>query len=525
MPGSILDDSAYAGRAGVSQPIRMRTAAAVVAGSVLLSRILGLGRDALLAALFGAGAEADLYFASFLIPDLINYLVAGAYLTITLVPILSRHLEDDDREGASRAFTSVFRFVTLGHRGAHLCSCRCSPAVWWPSSSRRSMTLARLTSLTRIALPAQIFLVLGALLMAVQYTHKRFVIPAAAPLVYNIGIILGGLVGWLMGDPSPEAFLIGAVGGAAVGNFGLQWFGARRTGTWFLSPRRGESTVREYLILAIPLMVGQSIAVLDEQFVRFFGQVEEGATAALTFARRLNMVPVGVIAQAAGVAAFPFLASLAARGANDELIEATGRAARKTIWVSALATAGLVVLARPVVRLLYQYGAFSSADAELVATLLAIYAFSIPAWGMHQLLVRHFYAKRLMWTPVLIGTAFTLVAIPVWLGLYDVMGVAGFALASTLVMIGYALGMLLAWGFDSGWAAVRRLAPAFLRSMLAALLAAGAGLLVTDLMLGDEITVGAALVVGLVAGAITLGVFILVSAGLRSPEMREVLRR
>jgi peptidoglycan biosynthesis protein MviN/MurJ (putative lipid II flippase) len=144
---------------------------------------------------------------------------------------------------------------------------------------------------------------------------------------------------------------------------------------------------------------------------------------------------------------------------------------------------------------------------------------------MHQLLVRHFYAKRLMWTPVLIGTAFTLVAIPVWLGLYDVMGVTGFALASTLVMIGYSLGMLLAWGFDSGWAAVRRLAPAFLRSMLAALLAAGAGLLVTDLMLGDEISVGAALVVGLAAGAITLGVFILVSVGLRSPEMREVLRR
>jgi putative peptidoglycan lipid II flippase len=502
----------------------MRTAAAVVAGSVLLSRILGLGRDALLATLFGAGAEADLYFASFLIPDLINYLVAGAYLTITLVPILSRHLEADDHEGASRAFTSVFRFVTWAIvllTALMTVFAGRLVALFFPEVD----DLERLTTLTRIALPAQIFLVLGALLMAVQYTHKRFVIPAAAPLVYNIGIILGGLVGWLMGEPSPEAFLIGAVGGAAVGNFGLQWFGARRTGTWFLAPRRGESTVREYLILAIPLMVGQSIAVLDEQFVRFFGQVEEGATAALTFARRLNMVPVGVIAQAAGVAAFPFLASLAARGANDELIEATGRAARKTIWVSALATAGLVVLARPVVRLLYQYGAFSSADAELVATLLAIYAFSIPAWGMHQLLVRHFYAKRLMWTPVLIGTGFTLVAIPVWLGLYDVMGVTGFALASTLVMIGYALGMLLAWGFDSGWPAVRRLAPAFLRSMLAALLAAGAGLLVTDLMLGDEITVGAALVVGLIAGAITLGVFILISAGLRSPEMREVLRR
>jgi putative peptidoglycan lipid II flippase len=362
--------------------------------------------------------------------------------------------------------------------------------------------------------------------MAVQYTHKRFFIPATAPLVYNLGIIVGGLIGWALGDPSPEAFLIGAVVGAAMGNFGLQWIGARRTGTWLTRPRKGESAIGEYLLLAVPLMVGQSVAVLDEQFVRFFGQIEVGATSALSFARRLNMVPVGVIAQAAGVAAFPFLAGLAARGANDELIETTGRAARQTLFVSAAATAGLVVLARPLVRVLYQYGEFSSADAELVATLLTIYAFSIPAWGMHQMLTRHFYAKRKMWTPVLIGTAFSLVAIPVWLVLYDGLGVEGFALASTLVMIGYALGMLLAWGSDSGWAAVRRLAPAFARGMFSAAVAGGLGLLLVDAMLGEQaISVWVGLGVAFVGGLTTLAAFLGLSLLLRAPEMREVLPR
>jgi putative peptidoglycan lipid II flippase len=384
----------------------------------------------------------------------------------------------------------------------------------------------RLVSMTRLVLPAQVFLVVGALLMAVQYTHKRFFIPATAPLVYNLGIIVGGLIGWALGDPSPEAFLIGAVVGAAMGNFGLQWIGARRTGTWLTRPRKGESAIGEYLLLAVPLMVGQSVAVLDEQFVRFFGQIEVGATSALSFARRLNMVPVGVIAQAAGVAAFPFLAGLAARGANDELIETTGRAARQTLFVSAAATAGLVVLARPLVRVLYQYGEFSSADAELVATLLTIYAFSIPAWGMHQMLTRHFYAKRKMWTPVLIGTAFSLVAIPVWLVLYDGLGVEGFALASTLVMIGYALGMLLAWGSDSGWAAVRRLAPAFARGMFSAAVAGGLGLLLVDAMLGEQaITVWVGLGVAFVGGLTTLAAFLGLSLLLRAPEMREVLPR
>jgi len=384
----------------------------------------------------------------------------------------------------------------------------------------------RLVSMTRLVLPAQVFLVLGALLMAVQYTHKRFVVPAAAPLVYNLGIIVGGVVGSALGDPSPEAFLIGAVIGAAVGNFGLQWLGARRTGTWFTSVVNGESAVREYLVLAIPLMIGQSVAVLDEQFVRLFGQLDQGATAALSFARRLNMVPIGVIAQAAGVAAFPFLAGLHARGSHDELIETTGRAARKTLFVAAAATAGLVVLARPLVRVVFQYGEFGTDDTELVTSLLVLFAFSIPAWGLHQLLARHFYAKRKMWTPVLVGTVFSLVAIPTWLGLYDLMGVEGFALASTLVMIGYALGLLVAWGYDSGWAAVRRLAPVFVRSMLSAGIAAGLGLVVADAMIGnDALSILSALAVAVVAGLTTLAAFLATSALLRAPEMGEVLRR
>jgi putative peptidoglycan lipid II flippase len=508
----------------MSKPIRMRTAAAVIAASVLLSRVLGLIRDALLAWMFGTTVEADLYNQSFLIPDFINYLLAGAYLTITLVPILARHLEAGDQTAASRSFTSVFRFVTIAIVAlTALMWALAGPLVdlVFPNASDPD----RLATMTRIALPAQVFLVSGAILMAVQYTHKRFVIPALAPLVYNLGIIAGGLVGMWSGDPSPESFLIGAVVGAAVGNFGMQWFGAKRTGTWF-APVQGQSAVGEYLVLAIPLMIGQSVAVLDEQFVKLFGQVEPGATAALGYARRLNMVPIGVIAQAAGVAAFPFLASLYARGADRELIETTGRAARKTIFVAAAATAGVVVLARPLVRLIYGYGEFSAADADLVATLLMIFAFSIPAWGLHQLLARHFYAKRKMWTPVLVGTAFSVIAVPVWYGLFQVMGVEGFALASTLVMIGYALGLLVAWGYDSGWEPVRRLAPSFLRSMTSAAVAGGVGWVLGNAIVGEgPVSILDGLLVMVVAGATTLALFLGISRLLGSTELREVLSR
>jgi putative peptidoglycan lipid II flippase len=509
----------------MSRPLKMGAAAGVVAASVLFSRLLGLGRESILATLIGVDEEGDLYRQAFLIPDLLNYLLAGAYLTITLIPILSRHLERDDPEAASRAFTSVFRFVGWAILGL--------TALMWVAAEPLVLLIFRevpdpdrLVSLTRLVLPAQVFLVMGALLMAVQYTYRRFLLPALAPIVYNLGIIVGGLVGTATGEAGPEGFLWGAVIGSALGNFGLQWLGARSTGTWLTALPRGESSVREYMVLALPLMLGQSVAVLDEQFVRWFGQVEIGATASLSFARQLGMVPIGVIAQAAGVAAFPFLARLAAGGDDEGLTRATGRAARNTVFVAAAATAALVVLARPLVRLLYQHGQFTEADSEVVAGLLVIYAFSIPAWGLHQILSRHFYAKRLMWRVVLIGTAGTLVAIPVWLGLYATMGVEGFALASTLVMTAYAVALLVAWGLDAGWGPVRALVPSLLRGLLAAGVAVLLAYPLVRALFDEE---GLSLLEGLAAAALggvtTVAGFLAVSYLLRAPELRDLLRR
>ena len=510
----------------MSRPLRMGAAVAIVSGSVLLSRLLGLGREALLAGLFGVNTEGDLYRWAFTIPDFLNYLLAGAYLTITLIPILSRHLENDDPEAASGAFTSIFRFVSVAIVAL--------TALMWLFADRLVSLLfpdviadhERLVAMTRLVLPAQVFLVVGALLMAVQYTHRRFVLPALAPIIYNLSIIAGGLIGALAGDPSPESFLWGAVVGSAVGNFALQWFGARRSGTWLTKGRTRTSSVGEYLLLALPLMIGQSVAVLDEQFVRFFGQVEVGATSALSFARQLNMVPVGVIAQAAGVAAYPFLARLAAKGDDEGLVETTGKAARNTLFIATAATAALVVLAKPMVRLLYQYGEFSSANADLVSRLLVIYALSIPAWGLHQILARHFYAKRKMWTPVWIGTLFTVIAIPTWQGLYAAMGIEGFAWASTLVITGYALGLLMAWGFDSGWSAVSRLIPTLLRGLVAAGAAIAVALPLMNALVGDgDLPIWRGLGSTILGGLTVFGVFVGVSLLLRVPDLKEIVRR
>jgi putative peptidoglycan lipid II flippase len=510
----------------MSRPLRIGGAALVVSGSVLLSRLLGLGREALLAGLIGVNAEGDLYRQAFTIPDFLNYLLAGAYLTITLIPILSRHLERGDQEAASRAFTSVYRFVGIAILAL-------TGLMWVFAGSLVSLIFpevveehARLVSLTRLVLPAQVFLVMGALLIAVQYTHRRFIVPALAPLIYNLGIIVGGLTGAAIGRAGPEGFLWGAVIGSAMGNFGLQWFGARRTGTWMRPVARGQSAVGEYLMLALPLMIGQSIAVLDEQFVRFFGQVEEGGTSALSFARQLNMVPIGVVAQAAGVAAYPFLARLAARDDDQGLARTTARAARGTMFAAFLAAAALVAVAVPLVRVLYLYGEFTEADAGVVGSLLGIYALSIPAWGLHQILSRHFYAKRKMWTPVLIGTVFTALAVPIWLVLRDRRGVEGMAIASTLVMTAYALAMLAAWWRDSGPEPVWRLLGSMGRGLVAAITAAVIGRSLVGSIIGDEAISTPEGILAVVVGVVTVvAVFLVATLLLRSPELRDLRRR
>ena len=427
------------------RPLGLGGAALIVSGSVLISRVLGLGRETLLAALLGVSEEGDLYRFAFVVPDFLNYLLAGGFLSITLIPILSRRIEEGDENALHRDFSAVFRWVgaaiilltgVLMLVADHVCR------VAFPTLGEAD--LDRVVNLTRIILPAQVAFVLGALLMAYQYSKRRFLYPALAPVIYNLGIIIGGVVGAGRDSNRAAGFIWGALVGAVVGTFVLQWIGARRAGLR-ISP--GNSTaVRSYLTLAFPLMVGQSVTVLDEQFPRIFGQLGGGgSTAALSLARMLNLVPVGVIAQAAAVASYPFLARLVAAGAAERTDRVTLRALRGTTLVSMAALAFFFGAATPLVRLVYEWGRFGTDDSAQVATLLAWFSLAIPAWGIHQILGRWFYAHRRMWLPVLVGTAATAAAIPLSLMIFEAIGVAGLAIASSIVMWLYTIALTALW--------------------------------------------------------------------------------
>lgn len=501
-------------RLGRGKPVRalgLGQAAVVVSASVLASRLLGLLRETLLAALLGVSAEGDLYRYAFLIPDLINYLLAGGFLSITLIPLLARRVEAGDEPGLWADFSTVFRIV-----GAAILALTAAMIIFATPVARLLFPaldpgdLAGVVRLTRIVLPAQIFFVVGSLFMAAQYVRRRFLIPALAPVVYNLGIICGGLLGAAVGNPSPDGFIWGALLGAGVGSFGLQWWGARRAGLRLVRTRT--PVVSEYLRLALPLMVGQSIAVLDEQFPRFFGQiVGKGGASSLSLARMLNMLPVGMIAQAAAVASFPFLATLVAGRKEEEVDRVTIRSLRTTVAVALAASAMFWAASRPLVRIAYQWGAFDEADSALVAGLLAIFALSIPAWGIHQVIARWFYAHRRMWMPVLIGTGVSLVAVPFTIWLAHRRGPEGVATASTIMMWVYTTAMAAAWWIGDGGHRRVALLDAIARGAIPAALAALAGRFVSQQLSVESF--GAALLTA-AATAVTVAIVFVVGARL-----------
>ena len=501
-------------------------AALVVSAGILASRILGFLREVILAGLLGAGVETDLYRAAFTIPDCLFFLMAGGYLTITFVPIISRHLAAANPEGVNTSFTAVFRIMTILMVSltvlAALFARPLTEALFPEIAPSR---IPQLVGLVRVVLPAQVFFVLGSLMMAIQYAHRRFLIPTLAPLIYNLAIIAGGTLSALAGNVSPAGFIWGALVGAAVGNFGLQWWGAHRLGARLVKGvPLWDTTITEYFSLAFPLMIGQSAVALDEIFFRIFGQLGgDGAIASLGYARQVNMVPVGVIAQAAGVASYPFLARLFAERKLQDMNDTVRRALRSGLVVAGLGGAGVVALALPAIQLAFQRGQFDPTDTSTVASLLAIYGLSIPMWAAHQVYTRGFYASRRMWLPVVIGTATTVLAIPLYWGAASRYGAIGVAWSSVIVMAIYT-GAIAWW-----WHRTTTTQPVWttvLRIGAAAAPAAAAGWLIVDQLLPEGPAATARAGLTLVLGAVaTTAVYVGLLRAMNAPELQLIRRR
>ncbi len=415
---------------------RIGAAAVLLATSVLLSRVLGYARESLLAWRAGAGPATDAYYAAFQIPDLLNYLLAGGALSIAFLPLYTRHLAGGDRAAADRLCATVLGTLTCA-------AVLASAVLWWAAEPLIALqfprfdaaTQAATVHLTRIVLPAQVFFIAGGIINATLFAHGRFGAAALAPLLYNGGIIAGGvLLAPLLATPV-EGFAWGALAGAVAGPFLAPLLAARGRIAlgWRVAPL--DRAFLGYLVLAAPLMFGQTLLTVDEWYERWFGALlGAGAVSHLSYARRLMQVPVAVVGQAIAAAALPTLSRLYAEGRREELNTVVLRTLQAGVGLAVLAAAGSFALARPLVQLIYQRGAFGAADTTAVAAILALLCFAVPAWIAQQIITRAFYARADTWRPMLLGTAVALGAIPLYLALGERWGVRGLALAPAIGM-------------------------------------------------------------------------------------------
>jgi putative peptidoglycan lipid II flippase len=424
---------------------RLGAAALLLAASVLLSRVLGYAREALLAYRVGAGAATDAYYAAFQIPDLLNYLLAGGALSVAFLPLYTRHLARGDVETAEHLFATVLG--TLG-----VVAAAATAALWWWAPPLVALQFPRFDAptqaltvhLTRIVLPGQVFFVAGGIINATLFARERFGAAAAAPLLYNAAIIAGG---WFVSprlDVGVEGFAWGALAGAALGPLMAPLLSARGHVRLRLRVAPTDRAFLRYLLVAAPLMLGQTLLTVDEWYGRWFGALlGAGTVAHLGYARRLMLVPVAVVGQAIAAAALPTLSRLWAEGRSDDLNRVVLRALQAGSVLAVFGGAAFVVLSRPLVVLMYQHGAFTAADTASVAAILSVISVGVPAWIVQQIVVRAFYARGDTWRPMLLGTFMALAAIPLYLWLGGRFGVLGLAAAGAVAMSVNALATLL----------------------------------------------------------------------------------
>ncbi len=401
--------------------------------SVFLSRVIGLLREMIIAYVGGTGTAVDAYQMAFVLPELLNHIAATGFLSITFIPIFSRYLVDDREEEGWRIFSlvlSAFGSLLLLFVVAAWCCADQLVGLLAPGIDDPAVK-ALTVRMTRIVLPAQFFFFVGGLLMAVQFAKEHFLIPALAPLLYNLGIITGGIL--LSPFIGVEGFAWGVLGGALIGNFLIQWIGAARFGMKYKPCfDLSHPDLKQYVLLTLPLILGLTMTFSTEFFFRFFGSyMPRGTVAALNYGLRIMFILVGLFGQAVGTASYPFMARLANEGRLHEmnrLLDRTVRALSMVIPFSVF----LMVIRHEIVLILFQRGHFDGAATAITAHLLPFLLLGAFAFSAQTVVVRGYYAMKNTLFPALLGTAAVLLSIPVFLlGMWK-MGATGVALGVSI---------------------------------------------------------------------------------------------
>ncbi|TLZ62827.1 MAG: murein biosynthesis integral membrane protein MurJ [Gammaproteobacteria bacterium] len=411
MPTANTPAGAAAATAAEPGAERLNTRAAGVVGlAVLCSRVLGLAREQIFAALFGGGRVMDAFTIAFRIPNLLRDLFAEGALSTAFVTVFSRTAALQDTAAAWRLADKVATLTAVSLSAITVTGIATAPWLVAALAPGFDPGKAALTvTLTRIMYPFILLVSLAALVMGMLNARNVFGMPAMASSFFNLGSIVSGvLLGyWLDPHFGARAILGLAIGTLVGGTLQLvvQLPALRRAGHSFHPDFHWRDPgVRSILRLMGPSVIAASTTQLNVLVNSVFAsQLGDGPTFWLTVAFRLMQLPLGIFGVALGTVALPLLARMAATGNTEAFRSELARGMRLTFLMTIPSSIGLMVLAEPIISVLYQHGRFGAHETAESAAALRFYAIGLCGYAALKVLVNAFYALERRRTPMLVS--------------------------------------------------------------------------------------------------------------------------
>ncbi len=422
---------------------RIARSAGAVSIAVMCSRVLGLIREQVFAGLFGAGYAYDAFVVAFRIPNLLRDLFAEGALSAAFVTVFSEYSTNRGAEATWRLAGNVLVFFAL------LISVLTLVGLYWtepivsllaPDFDLVPGKTELTVKLTRIMFPFLLFVSLAAVVMGMLNTKGKFFIPAMSSTFFNLGSIVGGLsLAWLFprfDQPAIAGMAWGTLIGGAL-QLLMQLPTLRKVGFRFrFSCNPTDPGLRRILLLMLPATIGLSATQINI-FVNtnFAASCVEGSVSWLNYAFRLVQLPIGVFGVALSIAIMPVLAKQAAEKDMASLKQTFTSSLVLVFTLAVPATAGLMLLSVPIIRLIFEHGAFNAADTLQTADALTFYAVGLFAYSAIKVMVPVFYAIGNTMYPVIgsfFGVAVNILTITL---VIDSLQHRGIALSTSCAMI------------------------------------------------------------------------------------------
>ena len=412
--------------------------AGVIGVATMTSRVLGLVRDVVLANFFGAGDAMDAFRIAFRIPNVVRDLFAEGALSAALVPTFTRVLAIGDRQAVWRLASNVISLLLLVSGGVIVIGVLfAEPLVELYAGGFRSVPgkIELTIRLTRVMFPFLAMVAIAAVMMAMLNALRRFFVPALSPAMFNVATIICAVIAVPMSPRLGIEPIFAIAAGTLLGGLGqilLQWPALRREGFRYhpvLDTR--DPWLREIGRLMVPSVAGLA-AVQINLFVNSWlaAGLGTGAVSWLDYAFRLMYMPIGLFGISIATASLPTISGHAASGNDPGMRHAVSSGLRMMLMLNVPATVGLVVLATPIVRLIYEHGRFTSLDTAATAAALMCFAPGLVGYSAVKLVSAVFYAMGNSRIPMLASAASVAFNVTLNLLLVRVLGHRGLALGT-----------------------------------------------------------------------------------------------